>query len=275
MEPNRQSGRACDVTAGYLRLMEVISCRYGCHSCPSQANVHARLATYGVAHVDEHIRGFSPGRPGTVAAGILGATGRYAFHSGLAGGAHHDRRSMLATSAEISAALGVYAEVPSERDLGEQALAIGGETVLAAMLANALVGAAIGLGILAEGRMLESGVESGERLSLARAQALRASGAEGPGFVGVLHWQAAQLAWPLRALKDAEQAPLGRALAACSWALVSRGRASGSPGRSISRGLVRFSPQTGRPLNALLRAQMGAGDDELACDRTTMTDVEL
>jgi hypothetical protein len=39
--------------------------------------------------------------------------------------------------------------------------------------------------------------------------------------VGVLHWQAAQLAWPLRPLKAAEQSPLGRALAACSWALVS------------------------------------------------------
>ena len=128
------------------------------------------------------------------------------------------------TSSGISAALaalGVYAEVPSERDLAEQARAVGGETVLAAVLANALFGAAIGCGMLAEGRMLESGTKPGERLSLARAQALRASGAEGPGFVGVLHWEAAQLAWPLRALKDAEEAPLGRALAACSWALVS------------------------------------------------------
>jgi hypothetical protein len=89
------------------------------------------------------------------------------------------------------------------------------------VLANALFGAAIGCGMLAEGRMLESGTKPGERLSLARAQTLRAAGAEGPGFVGVLHWQAAQLAWPLRALKDAEEAPLGRALAACSWALVS------------------------------------------------------
>jgi hypothetical protein len=128
------------------------------------------------------------------------------------------------TSSEISAALavlGVYAEAPSERDLAEQALAVGGESVLAAVLANALFGAAIGCGMLTEGRMLETGVKPAERLSLARAQAMRASGAEGPGFVGVLHWQAAQLAWPLRALKDAEEAPLGRALAACSWALVS------------------------------------------------------
>ena len=86
------------------------------------------------------------------------------------------------TSSEISAALaalGVYAEVPSERDLAEQACAVGGETVLAAVLANALFGAAIGCGMLAEGRMLESGTKPGERLSLARAQALRASGAEG------------------------------------------------------------------------------------------------
>ena len=59
--------------------------------------------------------------------------------------------------------------------------------------------------------MLEAGVKPGERLSLAPAQALRASGAEEPGLVGVLHWQAAHLAWPLRALKAAEHAPLGRA----------------------------------------------------------------
>ena len=116
------------------------------------------------------------------------------------------------TSSEISAALaalGVYAEVPSERDLAEQALAVGGESVLAAMLANALFGAAIGLAMLAEGRMLEPGIKAGERLSLARTQAFRASGAEGPGFVGVLHWQAAQLAWPLRPLRAAEQSRWG------------------------------------------------------------------
>ncbi len=77
----------------------------------------------------------------------------------------------LPTSSEISAALaalGVYAEVPSERDLAEQAPAVGGDSVLAAMLANALFGAAIGLGMLAEGRMLEPGIKAGERLALVR-----------------------------------------------------------------------------------------------------------
>jgi hypothetical protein len=83
--------------------------------------------------------------------------------------------------------------------------------------------------------MLAPGTKPGERLSLARAQALRASGAEGPGFVGVLHWQAAQLAWPLRALKDSEEAPLGRALAACSWALVSMLQAMSPAERSGSQ----------------------------------------
>jgi hypothetical protein len=124
---------------------------------------------------------------------------------------------------EISAALaalGVYAQVPSDRELAEQAIAAGGESVLAAALANALYGAAIGCGMLAEGHMLEHGTNPAERLSLARAQALKASGAEGPGFVGAMHWQAAHIAGPLRALKDREQAPLGQALAAASWALV-------------------------------------------------------
>jgi hypothetical protein len=68
--------------------------------------------------------------------------------------------------------------------------------------------------------MLEQGENRAERLSLARAQALKASGAEGAGFVGAMHWQAAHIAGPLRALKAREQAPLGQALAAASWALV-------------------------------------------------------
>jgi hypothetical protein len=124
---------------------------------------------------------------------------------------------------EISAALaalGVYAQAPSDRALEQQAIAAGGENVLAAVLANALYGAAIGCGMLAEGQMLEQPTNQAQRLSLARAQALKASGAEGPGFVGAMHWQAAHIAGPLRALKDHEQAPLGQALAAVSWALV-------------------------------------------------------
>jgi hypothetical protein len=124
---------------------------------------------------------------------------------------------------EISAALaalGVYAQAPSDRELEEQAIAAGGENVLAAVLANALYGASIGCGMLAEGQMLEQPTNRAQRLSLARAQALKASGAEGPGFVGAMHWQAAHIAGPLRALEDHEQMPLGQALAAVSWALV-------------------------------------------------------
>ena len=116
------------------------------------------------------------------------------------------------TPSEISAALaalGVYAQAPSDAELAEQAIAAGGENVLAAVLANALYGAAIGCGMLAEGVMLEQPTDRTRRLSLARAQALKASGAEGPGFVGAMHWQAAHIAGPLRALKDREQAPLG------------------------------------------------------------------
>ncbi len=124
---------------------------------------------------------------------------------------------------EISAALaalGVYAQAPTADELEQQAISAGGENVLAAVLANALYGASIGCGMLAEGQMLEQPTNRAQRLSLARAQALKASGAEGPGFVGAMHWQAAHIAGPLRALKDHEHMPLGQALAAVSWALV-------------------------------------------------------
>ncbi len=57
-------------------------------------------------------------------------------------------------ASEISAALaalGVYAAAPSEHELEEQAEHAGGEDVLAAALANALYGAAIGVGMLTKG----------------------------------------------------------------------------------------------------------------------------
>lgn len=60
----------------------------------------------------------------------------------------------VASISDALAALGVYAEVPSGDDLEQQAVAAGGELVLAAALANALYGAAIGTGMLAEGHML-------------------------------------------------------------------------------------------------------------------------
>ena len=84
---------------------------------------------------------------------------------------------------EISAALaalGVYAQVPSERELAEHAIAAGGERVLAAALANALYGAAIGCGMLAEGHMLEQGDNRAERLSLARARRSRLQSRRAP-----------------------------------------------------------------------------------------------
>ena len=58
--------------------------------------------------------------------------------------------------------------------------------------------------------MFEQGDNRAERLSLARAQALKASVAEGAGFVGAMHWQAAHIPGPLRALKDREQRRSGR-----------------------------------------------------------------
>ncbi len=75
------------------------------------------------------------------------------------------------TAAEISAALaalGVYAQAPSDDELAEQASAAGGEIVLAAILANALYGASIGCGMLAEGVMLEQPTDHAQRGDIPR-----------------------------------------------------------------------------------------------------------
>ncbi|MEV1248678.1 DUF6245 family protein [Nonomuraea sp. NPDC049750] len=52
------------------------------------------------------------------------------------------------------AALGASAQTPTDAEL---AAAVGGERVLAAVLANSLYGAAIGVGMLTEGHMLAHG----------------------------------------------------------------------------------------------------------------------
>ncbi|MFG2408805.1 DUF6245 family protein [Streptomyces brevispora] len=99
------------------------------------------------------------------------------------------------TVTEISAAmaaLGIYARPPTDGELAEQARSVGGEHVFAAVLANALYGAAIGTGMLTEGYMLEAGAGARE-MALARQQVIRASGADGLGVVGALHWQAGHI----------------------------------------------------------------------------------
>ncbi|MGH3846869.1 MAG: DUF6245 family protein [Pseudonocardiaceae bacterium] len=96
--------------------------------------------------------------------------------------------------------LGVYASVLDAAELTRQAAAAGGNEVLAAVLANALYGAATAAGMLAEGHMLAAGAGH-EEMSLARAQVLQAGGGGHPNAaVGMLHWQAGQIAQPLRAL---------------------------------------------------------------------------
>ncbi len=128
--------------------------------------------------------------------------------------------SVASLSAAL-AVLGVYATVPSPEELQRQAAAVGGDHVLAAVLANALYGAAIGLGMLAEGHMLELGGGGGDALALAREQVLKASGAEGPGVMGMMHWQAAQVAGPLRGwARGGRLGPMGDAVAAAAWGLM-------------------------------------------------------
>jgi Family of unknown function (DUF6245) len=117
--------------------------------------------------------------------------------------------------------LGVYASVPDAAELARQAAAAGGSEVLAAVLANALYGAVTAAGMLAEGHMLAAGAGH-EEMSLARAQVLKAGGGAHPNAaVGMLHWQAGQIAQPLRALaRSHELGPILGAAAHTAQALL-------------------------------------------------------
>ncbi|MGH7748461.1 MAG: hypothetical protein ACREQ5_27440, partial [Candidatus Dormibacteria bacterium] len=60
-----------------------------------------------------------------------------------------------------------------------------------------------------------------EELTLARGQVLKASGATGPGVMGTMHWQAGQIAGPLRGwTRKRNLSPMGGAAAATAWALT-------------------------------------------------------
>ncbi|MEV5598934.1 DUF6245 family protein [Streptomyces sp. NPDC052496] len=124
-----------------------------------------------------------------------------------------------AAVSEALAALGAYAEPPSAGELEQQAAAAGGEHVLAAALANALYGAATGAGMLAEGHMLAAGA-GGKEMSLARQQILKASGAEGPGVLGVLHWQTGHVSQLLKGLDEQSCGPVIAAAARTASALL-------------------------------------------------------
>jgi hypothetical protein len=127
------------------------------------------------------------------------------------------------SSASVSAALsalGAYAEIPSDTELKRQADAIGGEHVLAAVLANALYGVSIGAGMLAEGHMLAQCAGTRE-MTLARNQVLKASGAEGPGVIGMLHWQTGQVAHLLKGIDEKGGGPVIAVAAKAASALLS------------------------------------------------------
>ena len=90
-------------------------------------------------------------------------------------------------ASEISAALatlGVYAATTSEHELEEQAEQAGGEDVLAAALANALYGAAIGVGMLAEGRMQERRGQNNASSRSPAGKRLWRRALKGPGLLG-------------------------------------------------------------------------------------------
>ncbi len=96
---------------------------------------------------------------------------------------------------------------------------MGGEHVLAAVLANALYGASIGAGMLAEGHMLAAGA-GGPEMTLARQQVIKASGAEGPGLVGVMHWQTGHVSQFLKQMDNAGCGPVVTAAARSANALL-------------------------------------------------------
>ena len=135
---------------------------------------------------------------------------------------HHEAPAPAPSAADFSAALtalGSYAQPPTDDELEQQAQAVGGEQVLAAILANALYGASIGAGMLAEGHMFAAGAGAKE-LSLARQQVLKASGADGPGVMGMLHWQTGQVSQLLKGLDEEGCGPVIAAAARTSSALL-------------------------------------------------------
>jgi hypothetical protein len=126
--------------------------------------------------------------------------------------------SAAAFSAAL-AALGAYAQPPTADELEQQAQAVGGEHVLAAVLSNALYGASIGAGMLAEGHMFAQGA-GGKELSLARQQVIKASGADGPGVMGALHWQTGHVSQLLKAMDEKGCGPVIAAAARTASALL-------------------------------------------------------
>ncbi|MER5950046.1 DUF6245 family protein [Streptomyces sp. NPDC001904] len=123
---------------------------------------------------------------------------------------------------EIAAAmtaLGIYAQQPTPEELAQQAVAVGGEHILAAVLANALYGASIGTGMVTEGNMLEAGAGS-EEMALAREQVFKASGADWTGVIGLLHWQTGHVWNALKSMSEEEREPLGTVGAHASNALL-------------------------------------------------------
>lgn len=125
----------------------------------------------------------------------------------------------VASVSAAMAALGAYAQPPTVGELEQQAAAVGGEHVLAAVLANALYGASIGVGMLAEGHMLAGGAGAQE-MTLARQQVIKASGADGPGVLGVLHWQTGHVSHLLKGMDEKGCGPVIAAAARTASALL-------------------------------------------------------
>ncbi|MEU6846884.1 DUF6245 family protein [Streptomyces sp. NPDC046716] len=134
----------------------------------------------------------------------------------------HDQPHPAPDPSRIAAAihaLGVSAQSPTPEELAEQARAVGGEHVLAAVLANALYGASIGTGMVTEGNMLAAGAGPQE-MALAREQVFKTPGADWTGVMGLLHWQTGHVWNVLKNVHEEERDPLGTAGAHAANALL-------------------------------------------------------
>jgi len=110
------------------------------------------------------------------------------------------------------AALGAYAEPPTDTDLAA-AIEAEGKEALTARLANALYGVALAHVLSAEYVAVEAGTGDGYR-----AEAWRAAGATSEGTAMLLHYSAMRLASELRTISDRLPVDLGAMAAAARTA---------------------------------------------------------
>ena len=113
------------------------------------------------------------------------------------------RRFFRSSLSDALAALGAYAEPPTDAQLAAAELAEGREA-LVARLANALYGSALARVMTAEIAAGQAGVDAGYG-----GEAWRAAGADGEGVAILLHYTSIRLAAELRGIEERLPVDLG------------------------------------------------------------------